>query len=54
MKYYTQDNTHGFDQAQLNKFNDEFPNWAQKNEFDIEDQDLIKNATDAYYNGVMI
>lgn len=54
MKYFTLDNTHGFDQVQLDKFNYEFPNWAQKNGFDIEDQYVIKNATDAYYNGVMI
>ena len=54
MKYFTLDNTHGFDQAQLNKFNKEFANWAQENGFDIEAQDEIKNATDAYYNTVMI
>jgi hypothetical protein len=31
MKYFTLDNTDGFDQWRLDNFNDEFENWAKEN-----------------------
>ena len=54
MKYFTMDNTDGFEQDQLNKFNDEFPGYAKKNGFDISDEDDLKNAIDRFHNEVMI
>ena len=54
MKYFTIDNTNGFDQEQLDKFNDIFPVWAYKNGFNLSDQDHYKSACDAFHDSVMI
>ena len=54
MKYFTQDNTDGFDRAALNKFNEEFPEWAQQKGFDLNDDQHVKSAIDQFHNEVMI
>lgn len=54
MRYFTTENTEGYSQEQLNKFNDQFPVWAEQNGFELEDENELTNASDKFFNNIMV
>ena len=54
MENFTTDNTEGYSQGRLDEINKEFEVWAEKNNFDLKDEQQLKTANDKFFNEVMI
>ncbi len=50
MKNFREDNTEGYTQKQLDKLNEQFEKYVEEHNYDVENEQELKTATDKFWN----